>query len=57
MIAGVVIGFDSVIVNVVEDGGNAVLTAVLTGRLQRNVTVTFTTIPDSATGRAFVFEH
>ena len=57
MIAGVVIGFDSVIVNVVEDGGNAVLTVVLTGRLQRNVTVTFTTIPDSATGRAFVFVH
>ena len=57
MFVGVVIGFDSVIVNVAEDGGNAVLTVLLTGRLQRNVSVTFTTIPDSATGKAFVFEH
>ena len=50
MFAGVVIGFDSVIVNVTEDGGNAVLTIVLTGRLQRNVSVSFTTTPDTALG-------
>ena len=57
MIAGVVIGFDSASENVAEDGGSAVLTVVLIGRLQRNVSVTFKTIPDSATGRAFVYEH
>ena len=48
MFVGVVIGFDSVVVNVAEDGGNAVLTVVLTGRLQRNVSVSFTTAPDTA---------
>ena len=57
MLAGVLIGFDSAIVNVAEDGGNAVVTVLLTGYLQRNVSVTFKTIHDSATGKAFVFEH
>ena len=52
------IGFASEVVTVAEDGGNAIMTVrVLTGCLQRNVTVTFTTIPDSATGRAFDFEN
>ena len=51
------IGFVSEVVTVAEDGGNAIMTVVLTGALQRNVTVTFTTIPDSATGKAFDFEH
>ena len=56
--SGVVIGFVSEVVTVAEDGGNAIMiVSVLTGHLQRNVTVTFTTIPDSATGKAFDFEH
>ena len=54
LFSGVVIRFTSEVVTVAEDGGNAVLTVVLTGALQGNVTITFTTIPDSATGRALI---
>ena len=49
--AGVVIGFESEDVTVAEDGGNAVLTVLLTGLLQRNVSVSFTTAPDTALGK------
>ena len=47
---GVVIGLVSEVVTVAEDGGNAVLTVVLTGALQRNVTVKLTTSSDTALG-------
>ena len=44
------IGFASEVVNVEEDGGNAVLTVLLAVSLQRNVTVTFTTSSGTAKG-------
>ena len=47
---GVVIGFVYEVVTVAEDGGNAVLTVVLNGALQRNVTVKLTTSSDTALG-------
>ena len=47
---GVVVGLVSEVVTVAEDGGNAVLTVVLTGALQRNVTVKLTTSSDTALG-------
>ena len=45
------IGFASEVVNVEEDGGNAVLTVLLAVSLQRIVTVTFTTSSGTATGK------
>ena len=45
------VGFDSVAVNVAEDGGNAVLTVILTGFIQRNVVVKLLTNSDTALGK------
>ena len=45
------VGFLSEVVTVAEDGGNAVLTVILTGAVQRSVTVRFTTNPNTALGR------
>ena len=51
---GVVIGFEFEVVTVAEDGGNAVLTVVLNGSLERNVTVTFTPASDTALGKTII---
>ena len=45
------IGFASEVVNVEEDGGNAVLRVLLAVSLQRNVTVTFATSSGTAKGK------
>ena len=45
------VGFVSEVVTVAEDGGNAVLTVILTGAVQRSVTVKFTTNPNTALGK------
>ena len=47
---GVVIRLASEVVTVAEYGGNAVLTVVLNGSLERNVTVKLTTSSDTALG-------
>ena len=51
MFAGVVVGFASDVVTVAEDGRNAVLTVVLNGSLERNVTVKLITNSDTALGK------
>ena len=51
MFAGVTVGFASEVVTVAEDGGNVVLTDVLTGLLQRNVLVRLKTNSNTALGK------
>ena len=51
MFAGVVVGFTSEVVTVAEDGGNAVMTVVLNGFLERNVVVKLITNSDTALGK------
>ena len=47
------VGFVSEVVTVAEDGGNAVLTVVLTGAVDRNVAVKLTTDPNTALGKKY----
>ena len=51
------IGFASEVVNVEEDGGNAVLTVLLAVSLQRNVAVTFETSSGTAKGKKYRYSH
>ena len=46
---GVAVGFASELVSVSENGGNAELKLVLTGSLERDVIITLTTAPITAT--------
>ena len=53
--AGVVVGFANQSVTVRESAGFARLTVSLTGLIERNVTVRFTTSPGTANGKANYF--
>ena len=53
--AEVVVGFANQLVTVRESSGFATLTVSLTGLIERNVTVRFTTSPGTANGKANYF--